>query len=111
MARYLDEVCEQAYTEKDRPKYKPVGNVSLADGIKEILEGTWTGVGILETLDGWTHLFGKRVIVADRDREGLRKQFPDLLIFSPDDFKWIVEDWPKSEMIVYALRQFDGELT
>ena len=115
MGRWLDRVSEITAQENKlfatkHENYIPVKTISLVDGWLEIESGKWQGVGLLDVLEENIHVFGKQVIVAESDHERLREQFPQLMIFTPDEFKQLVNDWPDSKMTVYALRRFDGQI-
>ena len=110
---------EQPATEKQpasaiKPKgFRPVEQIDLLTGMRQIIAGAWTGIGLLETLDGNTHVFGRQVlIVADGiDRHRLQTAYPGTMIFAPAEFLTVVNDWPESESVVRAKRAFGGVIT
>jgi len=101
---------ESKHAEIIRQRYKPVETVSLIEGWRQLESGTWQGIGLLETLPDYTHIFGQEIIISDRDYVELRQQFPNILILKPDEFKQIIDDWPESTVIVLTMRQFGGQL-
>ena len=90
--------------------FHPVEQIDLATGMQQIIAGTWDGIGLLETLDGYTHVFGRQVlIVADGiDRHRLQAAYPGIMIFKPAEFLDVVERWPESTGLVQAKRAFGG---
>ena len=93
--------------------YRNIEQIDLATGMRQIIAGAWTGIGLLKTLDGNTHVFGRQVlIVADGiDRHRLQTAYPGTMIFAPAEFLTVVNDWPESESVVRAKRAFGGVIT
>ena len=104
---------QQAIIEQKPKGFHPVETVSLVDGMQDIIAGTWTGIGLLETLDGHAHIFGRQVlIVADGiDRHRLQAACPGAMIFKPAEFLDVMNDWPETEGAILAKRIFNGEIT
>ena len=97
------------------PKYKsfhPVEAVSMAEGMKDIIAGRWRGIGLLDVLDGQTHIWGKQILIAESgiDRHRLRAAYPGTMIFTPAEFLDVVEGWPESEGLIRAKRAFLGHI-
>ena len=103
---------QQAITKPKRPAFREVEQISLADGMQQIIAGTWQGIGLLDTLDGYTHIFGRQVlIVADGiDRHRLQTAYPGTMIFDPAEFLDVISDWPETEGVILAKRIFNGEI-
>jgi hypothetical protein len=93
--------------------YRNIEQIDLATGMQQVIAGTWEGIGLLETLDGHTHIFGRQVlIVADGiDRHRLREKFPGVMIFTSVEFLDVISDWPETEGVILAKRIFNGEIT
>ena len=93
--------------------YRNIEQIDLATGMRQIIAGAWTGIGLLETLDGNTHVFGRQVvIVADGiDRHRLQAACPGAMIFKPAEFLDVMNDWPETEGAILAKRIFNGEIT
>ena len=110
MGRWQEKVgSEQQASIEQKPKgFRPVEQIDLATGIRQIIAGAWTGIGLLETLDGHTHIFGRQVlIVADGiDRHRLREKFPGVMIFTSVEFLDVISDWPETEGVRLAKRIF-----
>ena len=115
MGRWQEKVGseQQSSIEQKSKGFRPVEQIDLATGIRQIIAGAWTGIGLLETLDGSTHVFGRRVlIVADGiDRHRLQTAYPGIMIFKPAEFLTVVNDWPSSEGAIRAKRAFGGLIT
>ena len=92
--------------------YRKIGQIDLATGMRQIIAGTWEGIGLLETMDGHTHIFGRQVlIVADGiDRHRLQTAYPGTMIFDPAEFLDVISDWPETEGVILAKRIFNGEI-
>lgn len=98
--------------EPKQKAFHPVETVSLADGMQDIIASRWRGIGLLETMDGHTHIFGRQVlIVADGiDRHRLQTAYPGTMIFDPAEFLDVISDWPETEGVILAKRIFNGEI-
>ena len=114
MGRWKEKIgSEQQAIIEQKPKgFHPVETASLVDGMRQIIAGTWDGIGLLETLDGYTHIFGRQVlIVADGiDRHRLQTAYPGMMIFKPAEFLDAINDWPDTESAILAKRIFNGEI-
>ena len=97
-----------------KPKgFRPVEQIDLLTGMRQIIAGAWQGIGLLETLDGHAHIFGRQVlIVADGiDRHRLQAACRGAMIFKPAVFLDVMNDWPETEGAILAKRIFNGEIT
>ena len=114
MGRWKEKIgSEQQAIIEQKPKgFHLVETVSLVDGMRQIISGTWEGIGLLETLDGHAHIFGRQVlIVADGiDRNRLQAAYPGTMIFDPAEFLDVISDWPETEGVILAKRIFNGEI-
>ena len=114
MGRWQEKVgSEQQSSIEQKPKgFRPVEQIDLATGMRQIIAGAWQGIGLLETLDGYTHIFGRQVvIVADGiDRNRLQAAYPGTMIFDPAEFLDVISDWPETEGVILAKRIFNGEI-
>ena len=101
---------QQAITKPKRPAFREVEQISLADGMQQIIAGTWQGIGLLDTLPEMRAIWGQQVlIVADGiDRHRLQGAYPGTMIFTPAEFLAVIGDWPESESAVRAKRAFGG---
>ena len=96
-----------------KPKgFRPVETVSLIDGMQDIIAGRWRGIGLLDVLDGYTHIFGQQVLIVEpgKDRHRLKEQYPATMIFEPAEFLDVIENWPESAGLVQAKRTFAGDV-
>ena len=114
MGRWQEKVgSEQQSTVEQKPKgFRSVETISLVDGMREIIAGTWAGIGLLETLPEQQAIWGKQVLIVEqgRDRQRLQEQFTGTMIFEPKEFLDIVERWPETESLVRAKRAFAGDI-
>ena len=104
---------QQAIIEQKPKSFHPVETVSLVDGMQDIIAGTWTGIGLLETLPEQQAIWGQQVLIAANgiDRHRLQEQFAGVMIFEPKEFLTVINDWPSSESAVRAKRAFGGVIT
>ncbi len=114
MGRWQEKVTDglPATIEPKQKAFRPVEQIDLATGMQQIIAGTWEGIGLLETLDGHAHIFGRQVlIVADGiDRHRLKEQYSGIMIFTPAEFLTVVDDWPETKGAIMAKRIFNGEI-
>ena len=114
MGRWQEKVTDglPATIEPKQKAFRPVEQIDLATGMQQIIAGTWEGIGLLETLDGHAHIFGRQVlIVADGiDRNRLQAAYPGTMIFDPAEFLDVISDWPETEGVILAKRIFNGEI-
>ena len=115
MGRWQEKVgSEQQAIIEQKPKgFHPVETVSLVDGMQDIIAGTWTGIGLLETLPGQQAVWGQQVLIAtdDIDRHRLQAVYQGTMIFTPAEFLTVVNDLPESESTIRAKRAFGGVIT
>ena len=104
---------QQAIIEQKPKGFHPVETVSLVDGMQDIIAGTWTGIGLLETLPEQQAIWGQQALIAadDIDRHRLQAAHPGIMIFAPTEFLTVINDWPSSESAVRAKRAFGGVIT
>ena len=99
----------------DKPRrqgFHSVEEIDLADGWQQIVAGEWRGIGLLELLEGWWHIWGRRVLIVEpgRDRGKLQKYYPNAMIFAPAEFMDVVEHWPENAATIQAKRTFAGDI-
>ena len=104
---------QQAIIEQKPKGFHSVETISLVDGMREIIAGTWAGIGLLETLPEQQAIWGKQVLIAADgiDRHRLQAAYPGAMIFTPAEFLTVVNDWPSSEGAIRAKRAFGGLIT
>ena len=92
--------------------YMPVETISLMEGWRQVEAGTWRGVGLLDVLNGFTHTWGRQIIIAEpgRDRGKLLAQYPKVMIFTPNEFMDAVTGWPENSATILAKRTFAGDI-
>lgn len=92
--------------------FRPVEQIDLATGMQDIIAGTWEGIGLLDVMDGQTHIWGKQILIVETgiDRHRLKEQYSGMMIFTPAEFLDVMNDWPGTEGVIRAKRIFNGEI-
>ena len=96
----------------EKQGFHPVESISLTEGMQDIITGRWRGIGLLDVLEGYTHIFGRQVLLVEpsKNRHRLREQYAGAMMFEPQEFLDVIESWPESEGIVRAKRAFAGNV-
>ena len=112
VTREQTEKQDQRTVEPKRRGFHPVESIRLTDGMQDIVAGRWRGIGLLDVLEGYTHIFGRQVLIVEpgKDRHRLREQYAGVMRFEPQEFLDVIESWPESEGIVRAKRAFAGNV-
>lgn len=109
-----EKTCSVSVTESvtGRSGFREVEQIDIADGWRQIVSGRWRGIGLLEVLEEWRHIWGRKVLIAEpgRDRRKLQEHYPGTMIFTPAEFMDAVEHWPENKGVILAKRTFSGEI-
>lgn len=95
-----------------QPSFQPVEKIEMVDAMLQIIAGQWQGIGVWNVLQEMQSIWGQQVLVVETgaNQSGLRQNYPEMMIFEPNEFLDIVRCWPESEGIVRAKRAFSGQV-
>ena len=92
--------------------FREVEQIDLAEGWRQLVAGTWRGIGLLDVQEAFWHIWGRQIILAEpgTDRSKLQAHYPGRMIFTPAEFMDAVEHWPENEGVMLAKRIFNGDI-
>ena len=93
---------QRPIVEPKRSGFREVEQIDLAEGWMQMVAGRWRGIGLLEVLEE-QHIWGRQVLIVEpgRDRDKLQEHYPGLMVFTPAEFRDVVEHWPENEGVVF----------
>lgn len=109
---YVPDKHIKTATGSNAEQYLPVEQLDMAAAWAQIVAGKWHGIGLLNTQDGWQHVWGKRVLLVEpgHDCQELRGQYPAAMVFTVDEFIDVIRQWPDNEAAVHAKKVFGGAI-
>ena len=114
MGRWQEKIAnkQQTITEAKQKGFHEVEQIDLAEGWRQIIAGQWHGIGLLDVQDENTQVFGRQVLIVESgmDRRRLQEEYPQTMMFTPDEFWNLIERWPESESIIRVKRVFGGDV-
>ncbi|NMC31227.1 MAG: hypothetical protein GYA36_02045 [Veillonellaceae bacterium] len=92
--------------------FREVEQIDLAEGWRQLVAGTWRGIGLLDVQEALWPIWGRQIILVEpgTDRSKLQAHYPGRMIFTPVEFMDAVEHWPENEGVMLAKRIFNGDI-
>lgn len=114
MGRWREKVADgmPSVIEPRQKTFRVIEQITMADGMRQIMAGTWEGIGLLDVIDGYADIFGRQVLIVESgiDRHRMRAHYFGMMIFTPAEFLDVMNDWPETEGVILAKRIFNGEI-